>query len=68
MLCCYEKNFLTLCLYLLRASRDLTIKRFSSVSNLNETTNAFGTHKLTNGANIFGTRKSCRDSGAPFPD
>lgn len=58
---------LTLCLYLFRLSRDLTISKFSSVSSLNDTTNAFGTQRLTNGANIFGT--SCNDIvGAPCPD
>jgi len=40
---------------LLRAVLALEISKLSSVSNLNETTNAFGTHKLTNGAKILGT-------------
>lgn len=39
----------------------------SSVSSLNDTTNARGTHKLTKGASNFGT--SCKDIvGAPPSD
>lgn len=51
----WYKTILTLCLYLFKASLDLLIKMFSSVSSLKDTTNACGTHKLTNGANNLGT-------------
>lgn len=58
---------LTRCLYLFKLSRALLISRPSSVSSLNETTNALGTQSRTNGASIFGT--SCSEMvGAPWPD
>uniref|UniRef100_A0A2M4CD54 Putative secreted protein n=1 Tax=Anopheles marajoara TaxID=58244 RepID=A0A2M4CD54_9DIPT len=57
----------SLCLYLLRLSRDFAISSASSVSSLNDTTYACGTQRLTNGASIFGT--NCNDIvGAPCPD
>ena len=49
----------TLCLYLFNAPLALEINTFSSVSSLKDITKASGTHKLTSGANIFGTK--CND-------
>lgn len=63
----FKKNMLTLCLYLLSESLAFVISKFSSVSNLKDTTKACGTHKLERGANILGT--NCSDMvGAPAPD
>lgn len=76
MSCTYKKSIyslsailliLTLCLYLFSAFLAFDIKRFSSVSSLNDTTKACGTHKLTRGANIFGT--NCKDIvGGPLEE
>lgn len=54
-----KKYIFTLWLYLFKASRALDINKFSSVSSLNETTKALGTHRLTSGFNILGT--NCSD-------
>lgn len=50
-----KNEVLTLCLYLVNALLALTTKSVSSVSNLNDTMKAFGTHIDVRGSNILGT-------------